>query len=94
MSSPNAGRSGRPWARTVANLRNQRRPCCLCGHPIDYDLPPEHPESFTVEHIKPWSKHPELRTDPGNLDAAHRRCNSTKGDGEQPLSLGSRSREW
>lgn len=107
MASPNAGRRGRPWRRTVANVRSWRRPCCLCGQPIDYDLearliaegatPVEarnHPDAFTVEHKQPWSTHPHLRTDLGNLDAAHRRCNNAKGDGPAPDSLGMRSREW
>lgn len=107
MASPNAGRSGRPWARLVALVRSWRRPCGICGQPIDYGLearliaagatPLEaanHPDAFTVDHIRSWAGHPELRTDPGNLRPAHRRCNSAKGAGSDVLSLGARSREW
>lgn len=89
-----AGRSGRPWKRLVAEVRARGDKCGICGQTIDYNLPRTDPKSFTVDHIRSWSGHPELRTDPGNLRAAHRDCNSSKGAGADLPSLGLRSRNW
>lgn len=82
MVSEDAGRRGPRWRRLVANLRMQRRPCWLCGQPIRYDLAWPDPESFTVDHIKPWSTHPHLREDPANLAACHLACNQHRGAGD------------
>lgn len=81
-------------ARLRDNLRAERRPCCRCGQPIDYTLPPRHPDSFSVEHVLPLSLHPELAEEPSNLDAAHMRCNSSRGNRDPKPGLGTRSRIW
>lgn len=94
----NAGRSGRRWRTLKDNLlvssRSQQRPCILCGQPIDYSLTSDHPEAFSVEHIKAWSTHPELREDPSNLAPSHSRCNKSKGARQNVPELGATSREW
>lgn len=90
-----AGRKGSRWRALSAEVRARRDPCYICRQPIDYDLEDRnHPDGFTVDHLKPWAHHPELRTDPGNLVAAHRRCNSSKGDREVTHGLGMQSRQW
>ena len=94
MAAKGAGRTTRNFRRLAANLRAQRRPCCRCGQAIDYSLDRTHPDSFTVEHVKPKSTHPHLAEDPGNLDAAHRRCNSSRGNRDAGLGLGTTSRAW
>jgi len=94
MSGANAGRHGSRWKRLTANVRARRGPCGICGQPIDYALESEHPDSFTVDHIMPWLLNPERRTDPGNLRAAHRRCNSAKGMRNDKPGLGLTSRRW
>lgn len=88
-----AGRSSRRFRALSAELRRQRRPCCICRQPIDYTL--EHPDraSFSVQHIKSWKDYPELREDPTNLDAAHLSCNSSGKDGTGS-GLGTPSRRW
>jgi len=68
--------------------------CWLCGLAIDYTLPHDDDMAFTVDHVKPWSTHPELREDPGNLASAHARCNKQRGNKPPPLSLGLLSRAW
>lgn len=76
-------------------LRAERRPYChLCGERIDYDLPREHPKAFSADHVKPWSTHPELREDYGNLKPAHSDCNKARGNRPLPAGLGLLSREW
>lgn len=93
--SDNRGRRGRRWQRLKANQRAKRRPCCICGQPIDYRLRWPDPGSFTVQHVKTWSKNPELREDPSNLDAAHFRCNTGLGDrDQQAAALGNVSETW
>lgn len=92
-------RSSRRFKKLAANLRAQQHPCYLCGHPIDYQLEWPDPGSFSVEHIKPWSTHPELREDPTNLAAAHLGCNTAKGNSVRVQTrldqqLGERSRAW
>lgn len=89
-----AGRSSRRFQRLKANLRRQRRPCCICHQPIDYSRRWPDPKSFTVEHLKPMSTHPHLAEDPANLDAAHYSCNSSRGNRRPPPPLGQTSRNW
>lgn len=94
MAAKNAGRSTRRFKTLAANLRAQRRGCCICGQPIDYTLDPKEPGSFTVEHLYPLSTHPHLAEDPANLDASHRGCNSQRGIHEIKPSLGNTSKDW
>ncbi|WP_082043158.1 HNH endonuclease [Rhodococcus sp. MEB064] len=75
-------------------LRQQRRPCWICGQPIDYTLPHNDTEAFTVEHIHPRSTHPHLENDPANCVAAHASCNKRRGNRNYKPGLGVRSREW
>jgi len=92
MTATQRGRNGRPWRRLTQRVRRQQAPCHLCGHPIDYTLPPGHPDSFTVDHIQPLKLHPNLAHDYNNLAASHRRCNSSKGTGNRPTVTN--SRDW
>jgi len=87
-------RGSRRSKRLRDEVRARGGPCILCGQPIDYSLPHDHPEAFTVEHRKPWSTHPELREDPANLGPAHASCNKRRGNRAQPPSLGLQSRSW
>lgn len=93
MRKDSRGRSTARFRRLAANLRMQRRPCCICHQPIDYNAKWPDPDSFSVEHIKGWATHPELREDPSNLDAAHLRCNTSKQAKKKP-GLGQTSRNW
>lgn len=87
------GRSTRRWHRIVTELRSRRLPCWLCGHLIDYSLPPNHRDSFTVHHRVPLAVAPHLAEDPTNLAPAHRSCNSRQGDNPEPPPLAT-SRRW
>lgn len=94
MVTKNSGRKTRNFRKLSRNLRGLKLPCYLCGQPINYEVSAPHPDSFTVEHVKPRSKYPELAEDPGNLKAAHFSCNSAKGVSEDNEGLGFTSREW
>ena len=75
-----------------AQAKANGEPCAICGRPIDYDAPPRHPNSWTLDHIKPVDLYPELALDPVNMQSAHFGCNARKGDrGENVYSLGRRS---
>ncbi|MGN7136781.1 HNH endonuclease [Streptomyces pseudogriseolus] len=89
-------RNGRPYRRLVDWLRAQRLPCWLCGRDIGYDLDPRHPLSFTLDHMQPVSKRPDLLLSRENARAAHRRCNSSRGNRTtQPKAAPQRaSRRW
>jgi 5-methylcytosine-specific restriction endonuclease McrA len=91
--APTSRRTHRQKAQAKAQ-RAKGLDCWLCGQPIDYTLPPEDVMAFSVDHIKPWSTHPELREDPGNLASAHSRCNKQRGANPPPLGLGLTSRAW
>lgn len=52
--------------------------CYLCQEPIDRALPHQSPYSYQVEHVNPVSN--GGANHPDNYRAAHRRCNSKKGD--------------
>lgn len=87
--------SGPRWRRLKAEVRARRAPCCRCGQPINYTLEYPHPESFSVDHYPhPWSTHPHLAEDPGNLAAAHLRCNQGAGDRAPLPALGDVSEPW
>lgn len=87
-------RGTRRQKRQHEDLRARREVCWLCGQPIDYSLPPGEPDSFSKDHVKPWSLYPELREDPANLRASHLRCNQSRGNREAPPGLGLLSRAW
>lgn len=83
MVARHRGRQGSQWARLKANVYARREPCCRCGQPIDYTLPYRDRvtgevdlNSKSVDHYPhPYSTHPHLAMDPGNLQAAHLGCN-------------------
>jgi hypothetical protein len=52
--------------------------CCICNKPIDIDMPPRHPESFTIQHIIPVSLGGNDTVD--NIKPAHYSCNSRIGN--------------
>jgi len=83
--------------RIVKAMRAERaQPCRRCGQDIDYDAPPEDPNSFNAGHIKNWRNHPELREDPANFQPEHALCNKQAGmnDGGFGTGLGMNSRQW
>lgn len=96
--SPYAGRSTRRYKTTRTTFRNDcataNEPCWLCGKPINYDLPPEHPDSFSLDHAYPRNTHPELAEDPANYRPSHLDCNKQRGDREPHIQLGSPSEHW
>lgn len=75
-------------------LKDQRLPCAICGQDIDYDAPPNEPQSFEADHIIPIKERPDLALDPANLQATHSICNRRKNKYTQPLSIGLTSRTW
>jgi 5-methylcytosine-specific restriction endonuclease McrA len=93
-----AGRSTRRFKALKVAFRTQcegeQRPCWLCGQAIDYQLPSDHDESFSLDHRFPVSTHPHLAEDPAGFEASHSRCNKSRGNRAQPMSLGSLSRHW
>ncbi|MGE5747422.1 MAG: HNH endonuclease [Solirubrobacterales bacterium] len=87
-------RGGRPYRRLAKKIRREQQVCHLCGLPIDPDLKPPHPGSFTVDHIVPLSMGGK-RDDPANCRAAHRLCNMKRGAGKRsPRTQGDRSASW
>lgn len=75
-------------------LKAQRGPCTLCGQPIDYSLPHDDPEAFTIEHIFPRSTHPHLENDPANTVAAHASCNKKRGVKPYEKTPWMRAEDW
>jgi hypothetical protein len=84
-----------PTLPAVANVRARHERCCRCEQRIDYRLAYPDPDSFSVDHCPyPWSTHPWLATDPGNLKAAHLHCNRAARDEQPRPGLGEPSEEW
>lgn len=52
--------------------------CQLCAHPIDPSLEWPHPLSFSLDHVIPLSR--GGTHEPANVQAAHFRCNTVKGN--------------
>ena len=83
-------------ARVKAEGRRAKAPCLICTQPINYDLEHPHPQSCSVQHVKPRSTHPHLTWEPSNWAPAHLDCN--KSDGARGSSvasgLGAMSQDW
>lgn len=69
-------------------------PCWLDGQPIDYALPPEHPDSWSLDHAIPMSIDISLACDPQNFRPAHLACNKRRGNDEPHIPIGKLSRKW
>ena len=93
MDPYQSGRIGHKWRKAKAHVRRTQDVCHLCGQAIDKTLPPNHRMSFTVDHVEPLSLNVERALDRTNLKAAHRSCNSSKGNGDGELVVRN-SREW
>ncbi|MEU6267685.1 HNH endonuclease [Saccharopolyspora shandongensis] len=85
-------RSGRPWRRVGAQLRALGLPCAICGRPINYDLPPNHRQSFTADHVVPMALGGTNTID--NVRPAHRSCNSRRGKRMDFVHDMHHSRDW
>lgn len=72
----------------------QGLPCWLDGKPIDYDLPSDHPDAWSLDHAHPVSEFPELALDPANFRPAHLDCNKRRGNGAPFIRLGAPSESW
>ena len=76
--------NGTARVKLRARLKAEGRGCWICrafGRPdaIDYSLPARHPRSFEVDELVPVSKGGSP-IDYENVDAAHRECNSWRGN--------------
>lgn len=87
------GRDTAAWRRLRPRLRaraeRERRPCWICGQPIDYTAPPGHPDAWEPDHIESPSDRPDLAEDPANIRDAHSSCNRSR-KLSKVLGLGSR----
>lgn len=103
--SKHAGRRTRRYRMLRAAFREQcamfinpdgtMGACCwLCGKPLDYSLPDDHPEGFNLDHAIPVSTHPELAEDPANFRSSHKDCNERRGDRAPFIELGTPSEDW
>lgn len=92
------GRSTRRYRTLRKTFRQQceaaNTPCWLCGMPIDYTAPTNHPDAFNLDHALSRHEHPHLAEDPGNFRAAHDSCNKSKGTKAAAHGLGQTSRQW
>lgn len=95
---PTPGRDTANFRRRAAAFRRDcariNAPCWLCAQAIDYAAPRDDANSYTTDHIRPLSLHPDLAEDPANFAPAHRRCNEARGNRAPLLNLGIPSRRW
>ncbi|MEV0267709.1 HNH endonuclease signature motif containing protein [Hamadaea sp. NPDC050747] len=75
--------------RHRAKLARGKPPCGICGGAIDYSLPYMDPGEYVVDHIIPLSRGGEDTIE--NKQPAHRRCNRTKSDRVEDVSIIRRS---
>lgn len=69
-------------------------PCWLDGKPIDYTLPADHPDAWSLDHALPVSTHPELSEDPANFRPSHLDCNKRRGNSAPFIPIGQPSEAW
>jgi hypothetical protein len=100
MTDNHTGRSTRRYRslRTAfrTNCAYNELPCWLCGRPINYDLPREHPEAFNLDHAVPVSQNIDLAEDPANFRPSHASCNQRRGNDRphQDIPIGIPSESW
>jgi 5-methylcytosine-specific restriction endonuclease McrA len=94
LRSVKPGRTTHRFRQMAAALRRERRDCWLCGQPINYEADRNDDDSFSVDHVRPLSTHPDLAEVYENLAAAHRRCNLSRGNRDPRPSLGDGHRQW
>lgn len=68
--------------------------CWLCGKPIDYTLPKEHPEAFNLDHAIPKAERNDLAEDPTNFRPSHKVCNERRGADCPTIDIGAASEQW
>ena len=87
----------KPWAgrarqNALAQVkragRRNKTPCIICHMTINYSLEYPHPQSCSVQHIKPRKTFPHLTWDPANWAPAHLDCNKSAGTRGEEQSLG------
>lgn len=98
-TSQYAGRSTRRYKAMRAEFRRKCKarntPCWRCGKAIGYELPPDHPDSFNVDHKIPKSIRNDLAEDPRNFAASHKFCNESRGNDTRPtIDIGQPSEVW
>lgn len=91
-------RGSRRYKKARADFRQHcadlQLPCWLDGKLIDYELPSDHPDSWSLDHAHPVSDHPDLAVDPANFRPAHLDCNKRRGNREPFIRLGVPSEDW
>jgi hypothetical protein len=96
--NPNAGRRTRRFMSQRKTFRAhcsaEQLPCWLCGKPIDYELPKDHPDSFNLDHAYAVTQRPELAEDTANFRPSHKACNERRGNREPLIDLGIPSEDW
>lgn len=72
-----------------------KAPCGICSQrTIDYDGPPNAPDSFELDHRISLKRRPDLALEPSNAQPSHVRCNRAKQAGDASPALGERSENW
>lgn len=72
------GMEPRPVSAVALYRRRGNPPCGICGLPIDPALKYPHPFSVTVDHVVPLTRGGTHHD--SNLQPAHARCNTSKGN--------------
>lgn len=86
---------GRQRRALKARIAREESNCWLCGYPIDSSLPPNDPMARTVDEVIPRSRSVDksrAALGRANTRAAHRQCNSEKGD--RIVTEERTSRDW
>lgn len=97
-TSQYAGRSTRRYKSLRAEFKRKcsanDSPCWLCGRPIDYTLPSNHPDGFNLDHAIPKAERNDLAEDPANFRPSHKVCNERRGAGAPKIDIGAPSETW
>lgn len=95
---PNGVIQSRQYREFRAQMKDiwsaQGRTCAADGQPIDYDGPPNEPDSFELDHIISRKARPDLALDPTNAQPMHVRCNRVKGAGTMKPAMGENTEDW
>lgn len=89
-------RTGRPWRRLAAQVKDEETHCGICRYPVNQTLPGTYKWGPVIDHIRspelfPPDQQRQAGLDRDNVQLAHRRCNQLKGLAPTPPTAAARA---
>lgn len=81
--APGDPRNTYRWRQARKRVFDEETHCHLCGQWVNQELPQEHPQSRTVDHLHALAQGGALLPERSLLRLAHRSCNAARSNRER-----------